>query len=362
MPERQAQICVARYHRRAISRYLAQSWAQPVLPSATMSASFPRSEAARGAAKRPLRVLLAAPRGFCAGVERAVAAVEEALTRFGAPVYVRHEIVHNRSVVRRLESLGAVFVRELDAVPDDRPVITSAHGIARSVAEEAAARGLFHIDATCPLVEKVHREVQRHTAAGRQVILLGHRGHPEVVGTLGRADAGMVLLAETLADCDTVSPRDPQHLAWATQTTLSVRDTATLIARLRVRFPQIVGPRRADICYATSNRQEAVALLAPLCDAFFVLGAENSSNSRRLVEVAIAEGCARAHLIESAAALETESFAGISTIGLTAGASAPETLVAETLAHLGARFTLSVEERAGTLERVRFAPPRALAR
>ena len=322
-------------------------------------------------AQPPLKVLLAAPRGFCAGVERAIQAVETLLEREGPPVYVRHEIVHNRRVVEGLAAKGAVFVEELEEVPEGAVVVTSAHGAARAVGEEARRRGLAHVDATCPLVEKVHAEVRRHAAAGCQTILVGHRGHPEVRGTLGQAPPGRVLLVETLADCESVAPEDPERLAWATQTTLSVSDAAAMIRALKARFPAIQGPARGDICYATENRQAAVAALAPECDAFLVLGSANSSNSLRLVETAREAGCGEALRLDDAgelgpllAILQEKGGAGGEprTLGLTAGASAPEALVGEVLKALGAHFSLAVEERRTAEETLRFKPPRGLAR
>ncbi|MDA8004806.1 MAG: 4-hydroxy-3-methylbut-2-enyl diphosphate reductase, partial [Alphaproteobacteria bacterium] len=311
--------------------------------------------------KPPLTVLLAAPRGFCAGVTRAIHAVEHALDRFGKPVYVRHEIVHNRRVVRNLADKGAVFISELREAPPDSPVITSAHGIARAVADDARARGLLHIDATCPLVEKVHSEVRRHIARDRQVILVGHRDHPEVTGTLGQAPAGRVLLVETKADCRAVTPDDPARLAWATQTTLSVGDTAEMIRILESRFPEIQGPKKSDICYATENRQNAVAAAAPECELFLVIGSANSSNSQRLVEVARAAGCPRSLRIDGAGELPPpRDLEGVRTLGLTAGASAPEELVREVLDALARDFSLTTEERQVAEERIHFQPPRVL--
>ena len=311
--------------------------------------------------KPPLTVLLAAPRGFCAGVTRAIHAVEHALDRFGKPVYVRHEIVHNRRVVKDLADKGAVFISELREAPPDSPVITSAHGVARAVADDARARGLLHIDATCPLVEKVHSEVRRHIARDRQVILVGHRDHPEVTGTLGQAPAGRVLLVETKADCRAVTPDDPARLAWATQTTLSVGDTAEMIRILESRFPEIQGPKKSDICYATENRQNAVAAAAPECELFLVIGSANSSNSQRLVEVARAAGCPRSLRIDGAGELPPpRDLEGVRTLGLTAGASAPEELVREVLDALARDFSLTTEERQVAEERIHFQPPRVL--
>lgn len=310
--------------------------------------------------KPPLRVYLAAPRGFCAGVDRAIQIVEKALEKFGAPVFVRHEIVHNRHVVQGLEARGAVFVDELDQVTPGRPVIFSAHGVPKSVPASAAARGLFYLDAACPLVSKVHAEALRHHAAGLQILLIGHAMHPEVAGTMGQLPPGAVDLIETLADARTITPRDALRLAYITQTTLSVDDTAEIVALLRQRFPAIAGPRREDICYATSNRQAAVKAIAARCDVLLVLGAPNSSNSRRLVEVAGRAGCPRALLVQDAGEIDFGLFAGIGALGITAGASAPETLVREVLDAFALRFETSVEEIAVTREDVVFNLPRAL--
>ena len=314
------------------------------------------------AAPKPrLTILLAAPRGFCAGVERAIQIVERALDKWGAPVFVRHEIVHNRFVVETLEAKGAVFVDELDAVPDDRPVIFSAHGVPKSVPEAARRRAMTYVDATCPLVSKVHHEAERHFAAGNHVILIGHRGHPEVIGTMGQLPEGAVTLVETVADAGRVAPPPAPGLAYVTQTTLSVDDTAAIAAALRARFPDIVGPRKDDICYATTNRQQAVKELAVRADAILVVGAPNSSNSRRLVEVATGAGCARAQLIARAAEIDWASLAGIRVLGITAGASAPETLVREVIDAARARFDAQVDELAVTREDVHFNLPRVLA-
>ena len=310
--------------------------------------------------KPPLTILLAEPRGFCAGVDRAIHIVEEALARFGAPVYVRHEIVHNRFVVESLEAKGAVFVDELDQVPDGVPVIFSAHGVPKSVPEAAAARGLKALDATCPLVNKVHNEAERHHAEGRRVILIGHAGHPEVVGTMGQVPDGAILLVEDLAQAETVAPADPERLAYVTQTTLSVDDTKDIVARLKERFPAIEGPRKDDICYATTNRQEAVKAIAERCDAVMVLGAPNSSNSKRLVEVAARGGCPRSLLVQRAAEIDWDSFDGIRTLGLTAGASAPEVLVEEVIAAAKERYAVTLEPLSVAKERVVFKLPAEL--
>ena len=310
----------------------------------------------------PLKVLLASPRGFCAGVDRAVQIVEKALQRYGAPVYVRHEIVHNRFVVAALEAKGAVFVEELDDVPsDDRPVIFSAHGVPKAVPAAAARRGLFQLDATCPLVSKVHREAEKHHAAGREIVLIGHAGHPEVVGTMGQLPEGAVALVQSVQEAEAFVPGDGEKLAYITQTTLSLDDTAAIVACLRRRFPAMRGPHRQDICYATTNRQQAVKAIAPRCDLLLVIGAANSSNSLRLVEVARAAGAKRAALIARAGELGAMALDGVATLGITAGASAPEALVEETMAALARRRALEVEEVALRHEDVRFKLPRALA-
>jgi len=310
--------------------------------------------------KTPLRVLLASPRGFCAGVDRAIHIVETALERFGAPVYVRHEIVHNRYVVQTLEAKGAVFVDELDEVPDGARVIFSAHGVPKSVPDAAAARGLVSFDATCPLVEKVHREVERHEADGCRVILIGHAGHPEVIGTMGQLPPGEVLLVEREEDVADLVVDDGRALAWATQTTLSTDETVGIVKALTERFPDIAGPKREDICYATTNRQSAVKAMASRVGALLVLGAPNSSNSRRLVEVAAAAGCARARLVQRASEIDWSLFEGVRTLGITAGASAPEILVKEVLEALRERFDLAVEEVSTVVENVSFKLPREL--
>jgi 4-hydroxy-3-methylbut-2-en-1-yl diphosphate reductase len=311
--------------------------------------------------QRPkLTILLASPRGFCAGVDRAIQIVERALERFGSPVYVRHEIVHNRTVVAELEGKGAVFVDELAAVPDGAPVIFSAHGVPKSVPAEAARRRLFHLDATCPLVTKVHREAERHFAAGRHILLIGHAGHPEVIGTMGQLAPGAVTLIETRADAQAVEPPLPHRLAYITQTTLSVDDTAEIVLILRQRFPGIEGPRKEDICYATTNRQQAVKAIAARIDMLFVLGAPNSSNSMRLVEVAENAGCARALLVQQAAEIRWEDLADGAVLGITAGASAPERLVEEVIRSARDRFEVTIEEVVVSREDVHFNLPRAL--
>jgi 4-hydroxy-3-methylbut-2-enyl diphosphate reductase len=316
-------------------------------------------------ADRPkLTLFLAAPRGFCAGVDRAVKIVEEALARYGAPVYVRHEIVHNRHVVEDLRAKGAVFVEELDEIPDDgRPVIFSAHGVAKSVTSEALRRRLVTLDATCPLVTKVHREAERHHARGRHILLVGHAGHPEVVGTTGQLPEGGVTLVESVAQALTVQPPEGVPLAWTSQTTLSVDDTAEIVAVLADRFPGLVGPAKEDICYATSNRQAAVkALVARGAEVVVVVGAPNSSNSVRLAEVAQRAGARRALLVQRSAELDLAAIEGVATIGLTAGASAPESLVQEIIARIGMRFAVTVEEVRVAEERITFRLPPALGR
>ena len=305
----------------------------------------------------PLTICLANPRGFCAGVDRAIAIVKEALRKNGPPIYVRHEIVHNRHVVEELRALGAVFVDELDEVPDDAVVVFSAHGVPKRVPAEARRRRLIFADATCPLVSKVHREVERHHAAGHTVLLVGHAGHPEVEGTMGQVEDGAVILVETVQDARTVEVPDPERVAYATQTTLSLTDTAAIVAVLRERFPAIAGPRSEDICYATTNRQEAVAAIAPGADLVLVVGAPNSSNSLRLVEVAKQNGCARAVLIQSAADIDWQDLDGVASVGLTAGASAPEVLVEEVIAAFRARFEVSVRNISLTDENVSFRVP-----
>jgi 4-hydroxy-3-methylbut-2-enyl diphosphate reductase len=310
--------------------------------------------------KTPLTILLASPRGFCAGVDRAIQIVETALTKYGRPVYVRHEIVHNRFVVSSLEAKGAVFVDELDEVPADRPVVFSAHGVPKSVPAEAQARGMFYLDATCPLVTKVHHEAERHAAEDRQIIMIGHAGHPEVVGTMGQVENGRVLLVENNAQAETIEPSQPEHLAYITQTTLSVDDTAQIVATLKRRFPAIEGPKKEDICFATTNRQQAVKAIAPGCDAVMVIGAPNSSNSKRLVEVAARAGCERAILVQRAEEIDWASLDGIRRLGVSAGASAPEVLVDEVIEACRQRFDVTIEEVAVTRETVAFRLPSVL--
>jgi 4-hydroxy-3-methylbut-2-enyl diphosphate reductase len=309
----------------------------------------------------PLQILLAAPRGFCAGVDRAIKIVELALRKFGAPVYVRHEIVHNRHVVDSLKAKGAVFVEGLDEIPEtEAPVIFSAHGVPRAVPAAAKARKLFYLDAICPLVSKVHAEARLHHEGGLEIVLIGHAGHPEVVGTLGQLPAGAAALIETTADARRFTPRDPKRLAYITQTTLSVDDTAAIVAILRERFPDIVGPRKEDICYATTNRQEAVKAIAGRCDRLIVVGAPNSSNSLRLVEVAERAGCPKAFLVQRAADIPWGQLEGIATLGITAGASAPELLVDEIVDAFRARFEVRLENVVTREERIAFNVPREL--
>ncbi len=308
----------------------------------------------------PLTVLLATPRGFCAGVDRAIQIVERAIAKYGAPVYVRHEIVHNRHVVERLKSLGAVFVEELDECPPDRPVVFSAHGVPKAVPAQARARKMLYLDATCPLVSKVHVEAGRHFDAGREIVLIGHAGHPEVVGTMGQLPDGAVILIETVADAQVFAPRDPANVAFVTQTTLSVDDTAEIIAALRARFPEIAAPHKEDICYATTNRQEAVKLVAARSQVLLVLGSANSSNSVRLAEVARRSG-AQAYLIDDAEGLDVSWLAGALVVGVTAGASAPEVLVQGVIERLSQSFDVSVEEIDAERETVSFKLPRVLA-
>jgi 4-hydroxy-3-methylbut-2-enyl diphosphate reductase len=311
-------------------------------------------------AKRPLRVLLASPRGYCAGVERAIQIVEAALAAREDPIYVRHEIVHNRHVVEELEAKGAVFVDEIAEVPDGAVVIYSAHGVARRVEDETRLRGLENLDATCPLVNKVHAEAAARVRQGLHVLLIGHAGHPEVEGTLGQVPAGAMTLIENAADAEKVTVPDPERVAYTTQTTLSVDDTAQIIAVLKRRFPAIAAPGKADICYATTNRQDAVKAIAARADAVLVIGAPNSSNSRRLVEVAAAHGCKRAILIERAGDLDWSFFDRIRTLGVTAGASAPEVLVQEVIDYLRRHFDVTVEDVIVREENVVFSLPRAL--
>ncbi len=310
--------------------------------------------------KPPLTLFLAAPRGFCAGVDRAIKIVEMALEKWGAPVYVRHEIVHNKYVVDNLRDKGAVFVEELDECPDDRPVIFSAHGVPKSVPAEAARRELLFVDATCPLVSKVHIEAERHYANGLQMVKIGHAGHPETLGTMGQLPEGAVILVETLEDVASIDPRNPDKLAFITQTTLSVDDTADIVEALTSRFPNIVGPHKEDICYATTNRQQAVKAVARDIDALLVIGAPNSSNSKRLVEVGRAAGCGYAQLVQRATDIDWRALRGARSVGLTAGASAPEVLIDEVIDAFRQRFEVTVEIVETAVESVEFKVPRAL--
>ena len=313
--------------------------------------------------KRPqLDIVLCAPRGFCAGVDRAIQIVELALEKYGAPVYVRHAIVHNKYVVDGLKAKGAVFVEELDEIPASTaaPVVFSAHGVPKSVPADAAAREMFFLDATCPLVSKVHVEAQRQFNAGREIVLIGHRGHPEVVGTMGQLPQGAITLVETVADAEAFSPRDPERVAFVPQTTLSVDDTSAIVAVLRQRFPSISLPHKEDICYATTNRQEAVKRVAPEVDAMIVVGSPNSSNSVRLVEVAQRAGCVRSMLVERASEIDWPQFDGVRRLGVTAGASAPEALVDEIIEAFAARFDIQVAASGTQRESIVFNLPREL--
>ena len=314
----------------------------------------------QASSKPKLTLLLAAPRGFCAGVDRAIQIVELALQKYGKPIYVRHEIVHNRFVVEGLEKIGAIFIEELDEAPDGARVIFSAHGVPKSVPAEAKRRELFYLDATCPLVSKVHVEAERHHTAGRLIILVGHAGHPEVIGTMGQLPMGAVILVETAEDAENLVTPSDAALAYITQTTLSVDDTAEIVAVLKRRFPNIAGPYKEDICYATTNRQQAIKAVSSRADAVFVIGSANSSNSTRLVEVARRAGAKAAQLIENAGAIDWDMLKDAKTVGLSAGASAPGVLVDEVVAALGARFELTIEEIAVTREDVEFKLPRAL--
>ena len=310
-----------------------------------------------------LHILLCAPRGFCAGVERAIQIVEESLARYGAPVYVRHEIVHNRYVVESLKAKGAVFVEELEEIPEaesHRPVVFSAHGVSNKVREDADKRNIFVLDATCPLVSKVHKEAILHHRRGHEIVLVGHAGHPEVEGTMGQLPAGAISLVETVADARAFQPRDPDNLAWITQTTLSVDDTSEIVSELKRRFPNIVGPHKDDICYATTNRQEAVKQVAPDVDRMLVVGAPNSSNSQRLREVAERAGCPKAVLLQRASEIDWSVFEGVGRIGVTAGASAPEVIVEEVLDAFAERFDIEVELVSTAEEDIVFSLPRSL--
>jgi len=311
----------------------------------------------------PLQIRLCGPRGFCAGVDRAIQIVVLALKRYGAPVYVRHEIVHNRYVVEGLEAKGAVFVEELHEIPAehrDQPVVFSAHGVPKSVPADAESRNLFYLDATCPLVSKVHKQAMRHERLGRHVVLIGHAGHPEVIGTMGQLPEGAVSLVETVEDAETYQPEDPDNLGFVTQTTLSVQDTAAVIAKLKERFPNLTAPSADSICYATTNRQEAVSAAAPGCDLFIIVGAPNSSNSRRLVEVALRAGARRSMLVQRASELDFDEIGAIGTLGISAGASAPEVVVNEIIEAFKARFDASVELAETAVENEHFLVNREL--
>ncbi|NOR63288.1 MAG: 4-hydroxy-3-methylbut-2-enyl diphosphate reductase [Rhodobacteraceae bacterium] len=310
--------------------------------------------------KPELTIYLAAPRGFCAGVDRAIKVVELAIEKWGAPVFVRHEIVHNKYVVDGLRDIGAVFVESLADCPDDRPVVFSAHGVAKSVPQAAKRRNMLYVDATCPLVSKVHMEAERHHRDGLQMIMIGHKGHPETIGTMGQLPEGAVLLVETVEDVARVQPDNPARIAFITQTTLSVDDAADIIAALKARFPAIIGPRKEDICYATTNRQAAVRQIAPKIDALLVIGAPNSSNSRRLVEVGEKSGCAYAQLVERAVNIDWRALESAQAIGITAGASAPEVLIEEVLDAFRERYTLRVEIVETATENISFKVPRIL--
>jgi len=303
---------------------------------------------------------MATPRGFCAGVDRAIQIVERAIEKYGAPVYVRHEIVHNRHVVERLKGLGAVFVKELDECPDDRPVVFSAHGVPKSVPAAAKSRKMLYLDATCPLVSKVHVEAERHFNNGRHIILIGHAGHPEVVGTMGQLPPGAISLVETVEDAKTFERPGDAPLAYATQTTLSVDDTAEILAALKVRFPELPDPHKEDICYATTNRQDAVKKLGEGCDLVLVVGSRNSSNSARLVDVALTAGAKAARLVDDARDVDWSWFEGVNTLGVTAGASAPEPLVEGLIAAVRERFDVTLTEDDGARETITFKLPRVL--
>lgn len=313
-----------------------------------------------GSDRRAMNILLAAPRGFCAGVDRAIQIVEQALEKYGKPVYVRHEIVHNRFVVEGLEARGAIFVDELDDVPGDRPVIFSAHGVPKSVPAEASRRNLLYLDATCPLVSKVHNEAARHFGKNREIVLIGHAGHPEVIGTMGQLPDDAIWLIETVADAEVFQPHGKTELAYITQTTLSVDDTDDIVETLKRRFPSIIGPGKEDICYATTNRQLAVKELAPHCDLILVIGAPNSSNSMRLVEVAEQSGCRKSLLVQRAHDIDFSALDGIETVGITAGASAPDILVDEVLDAFRDRFDVQLKEISVTTENISFKLPKEL--
>ena len=308
----------------------------------------------------PLKIYLADPRGFCAGVVRAIEIVETAITKWGAPVYVRHEIVHNKHVVDSLREKGAVFVEELDECPEDRPVVFSAHGVPKAVPAEAERRNMLYVDATCPLVSKVHIEAERHSANGLQIVMIGHAGHPETVGTMGQLPDGEVLLVETPEDVATLQPRDPEKLAFITQTTLSVDDTAAVVRELQSHYPDIIGPHKEDICYATTNRQAAVKQMAGEIDALLVVGAPNSSNSQRLVEVGKAAGCNYAMLVQTAADIDWRAIEGVRSVGISAGASAPEVLIDGVVNAFRERYDVEIERIVAAEENVSFKMPRVL--
>jgi 4-hydroxy-3-methylbut-2-en-1-yl diphosphate reductase len=310
--------------------------------------------------KPPLKLYMAAPRGFCAGVDRAIKIVELAIEKWGAPVYVRHEIVHNKYVVDGLRDKGAVFVETLEECPLDRPVIFSAHGVPKSVPAKAQARNMIYVDATCPLVSKVHIEAERHNQNGLQMVMIGHAGHPETIGTMGQLPEGEVLLVETETDVTSISPRDPAKLAFITQTTLSVDDTAGIVTALKARFPDIIGPHKEDICYATTNRQEAVKAVAPHVDALLVIGSPNSSNSRRLVEVAAKAGCTYSQLVPRADDIDWRALKGVKAVGISAGASAPEALINEAVAAFHDRFNVSEKIVETAVENIEFKVPKVL--
>ncbi|ODT83353.1 MAG: 4-hydroxy-3-methylbut-2-enyl diphosphate reductase [Pelagibacterium sp. SCN 64-44] len=312
--------------------------------------------------KRPhLDILLCAPRGFCAGVDRAIQIVELALQKYGAPVYVRHAIVHNKYVVEGLKAKGAVFVEELEEIPDtDAPVVFSAHGVPKSVPAEARTRNMFFLDATCPLVSKVHVEASRHFEEGHEIVLIGHEGHPEVIGTMGQLPPGAVTLIETVEDANAFTPKDPETLAFVTQTTLSVDDTREIVAALKARFPAINGPHKEDICYATTNRQEAIKAVAPLVDAMIVVGSPHSSNSQRLVEVALRSGCGIATLVDRASDIDWSLYGNLKSLGVSAGASAPESLVEEVIDAFAARYDVTVETKTTAEEHIAFNIPKVL--
>jgi len=312
--------------------------------------------------KRKLKILLAGPRGFCAGVDRAITIVEKALEKYGAPVFVRHEIVHNKFVVESLEKKGAIFVKELDEVPPESPVIFSAHGVPKSVPSYAKAYNMTFLDATCPLVSRVHRSVERNFKKDLITILIGHQGHPEVIGTMGQLPEGAMILVETIDDVNKLQIPETVKLSWSTQTTLSVQETAEIISALKEKFPNIVGPSDGDICFATTNRQASVKKIAKMSDALFVIGAPNSSNSRRLVDVGKTEGCDKSILIQRASEINWDFFNGVNTLGITAGASAPEVLVDEVVEACKERFAIEVEEIITTKENVEFPLPRDLTR